>query len=402
MVTSLSFWTVLAVAVAAYWMLGQGRTSFLAIISFLFLLTLDAGSILGLAGWAALFYYLAPYTRQNDRKAIWLFYGLLSSLLGFLAWFKYVQPLLCDPVRPRPLVPDFFYDASLGPAIPLGISYFTFKLIHYLIEESRGNIHERSPQSFFLYLVLFPIVPAGPIERYDRFVQCRDQHWSLAAMVEGITRIQWGLIKKFFIAEVVILPLIQWPSTSAILQVLDQVPPMLVWLHLAGYFLYAYMDFSGYTDIAIGASRLFGFRICENFNYPLLATNIGDFWKRWHMSLSSWCQAYVYMPTLGLTRQPYVAVYATMAAIGLWHAGSASWLFWGLYHASGIVVFLGWNRLKRRHNIGGERSLISMMLARVITLSFIVASFAFIATERHGGLVSAFRLQARLFGIDLP
>jgi alginate O-acetyltransferase complex protein AlgI len=401
-VTSLTFWIVLLLAAGVYWMLPRGRNSFLSAASCLFLMTVDAWSVIALSIWGTAFYQLAPTTRGNTRRATITFYSLLTSLLGFLAWFKYLHPLLQPPPDSLPLIPQFFHDYDLtGPMIPLGISYFTFKLVHYLIEESRGNIKYRSPHSFLLYLVLFPIVPAGPIERYDRFLENQEQQWSLSTMVQGITRIQLGLIKKFFIAEIIVLPLIEYPSTPALLGALDQVPPMLLWLHLAGYFMYAYMDFSGYSDIAIGASRLFGFRICENFNYPLLATNIGDFWKRWHMSLSSWCQAYVYMPTLGFTRKPYVAVVATMTTIGLWHAGSLSWLLWGLYHAAGIVVFLGWNRLKRQHKWKLDQNALYVALSRAATLMFVIGSFAFIATQKHGGPLAAFRLLLALVGVHV-
>ena len=117
---------------------------------------------------------------------------------------------------------------------------------------------------------------------------------------------------------------------------IDTIAIWKVWGFLALTYLYAYLDFSAYTDIAIGASRLFGIKIMENFNFPILAINISDFWKRWHMTLAGWCQTYIYMPVMARTRTPYAAVFATFTMMGLWHGATAGWLLWGLYHATGV------------------------------------------------------------------
>jgi alginate O-acetyltransferase complex protein AlgI len=119
------------------------------------------------------------------------------------------------------------------------------------------------------------------------------------------------------------------------------------WVAIASY-LHLYFNFAGYTDIAIGASRLFGLGIMENFDWPILAPNIGVFWKRWHMSLTGWCMTYIYMPVLGTFRRPNLATYIVFVAIALWHAASINWLMWGLYHATGLVLFQMWSRFKRK------------------------------------------------------
>ncbi len=399
MVTSLTFWLLLGALAVVYWLLPRGRSWLLAAVSFAYLLAADPGSLIALAGWGTAFYLLAPRLSQSDTTAKALFAALLTSIVSYLAWFKYLSPYL-HPAPSPPLIPLFFHDPGAGQyVIPLGISYFTFKLIHYAIEMARGNIDQHRPSTFFTYLTLFPIFPAGPIERFDHFLEHRSSTWSLAMTVEGLGRIQRGLIKKFFIAEIVLLPLIQQPSAGQILASLDDVPRMLLWWHVMGTFLYAYMDFAGYSDIAIGAARLFGYRIGENFNHPLLATNIGDFWKRWHMSLSGWCQAYVYMPMLGWTRNPYLATYSAMAAIGLWHAGTSNWIFWGFYHATGLVVYLTWARMKRRRGWRWETNALYRVGSRVLTLMFVSGSYAFVVTSHQGGLPAAMALLARLVGV---
>src|SRR5205085_6601538 len=120
------------------------------------------------------------------------------------------------------------------------------------------------------------------------------------------------------------------------------------WAFFALSFAFLYLEFSAYTDFAIGSARLFGLSILENFNFPWLATSLADFWRRWHMSLTNWCRSYVYMPMLGATRNPYTASYASFAAMGLWHGSSWHWLAWGLTHASGLAVYARWTQIRQR------------------------------------------------------
>jgi len=124
--------------------------------------------------------------------------------------------------------------------------------------------------------------------------------------------------------------------------------PLKLWWTAIEVYFYGYMNFAGYSDIAIGSSRLFGLRIMENFNWPILATNPANFWKRWHMTLTGWCMTYVFMPVLGFTRRPNFSTYAAFVVIGLWHGLSWPWVAWGLYHGTGVVVFGAWIRYRRR------------------------------------------------------
>jgi len=389
-----AFWLVLAGSVAAFWMLPRScRVPFLGLVSFGYLATIDPRSVAALLVWSLVFYYTAPRSAGRTRAAGWLGVGLVFSIIGYLAYFKYVPPLLqafaTNPVSEQLL-------------IPLGISYFTFKLVHYAIEMGRGNIPEHPLSTFLLYIFLFPIYTAGPIERFDNFLRNRDEHWSRDAAADGLTRIVYGLIKKFAIAEALILPLLARSPTAELIGNLDEQSVARVWIHAALFFAYSYLDFSAYSDVAIGASRLFGFRIIENFNFPFLARNINDFWQRWHMSLSGWCRTYVYMPTIGLTRNPYLAIYATMGAIGMWHEGSLTWLGWGLYHATGIVSYGAWMRYRRRRRWMPRDTLPRRALGIALTMLFVSGSYVFPAAAGHGGIVSAARLLAKLVAIDLP
>ena len=165
MVSSLTFWAVLAGSVLVYWMLpGRLRLGFLGSVSVLYLATLDLLSVAVLLGWVSLFYWVAPLATARNRRAF--ITGSILAVLGFLAAFKYVPPLL------HALAGDTVTTHEV--LVPLGIIYYTFKLVHYLVELGRGNIRDRSFPRFCCYMFLFPIFTAGPIERFDHFLQSRD------------------------------------------------------------------------------------------------------------------------------------------------------------------------------------------------------------------------------------
>lgn len=392
------FWLTLFATVATYWALPRGRDAFLTLMSAAYLTWLSPWAAILPCGWCVVFYLLGPKIRIGNTQSRRVLAVLLASILAYLAFFKYV-PALTAFVRD--------YLGVNGPTLeilfPLGISYYTFKLIHYAIEVSRGNIPEHPTHILLLYLLMFTIFPAGPIERFDHFLANRQETWHPQLFGEGMTRIIYGLIKKFCIAENVIMPIVSWhgQSTSEVMRHLDVLPVSIVWIHVGLWFLYFYLDFSAYSDIAIGASRLFGFRIQENFNYPLMAVHIGDFWQRWHMSLAAWCRAYVYMPLIGVTRNPYLAVYASLLTLALWHKASLSWLLWGFYHATGLAIFQAWLRLKSRWKFKVPEHLLVKTISRCGTLAFVTASYAFLVTAPTGAY-SGVRLFAKLFAINLP
>jgi len=382
MILSAEFWSVLGVSVVVFWLLPQRfRLVFLALVSMGFIAWQHWQWAAVLLGWTALFYFLAPLAasarkatnvRSQPRLAAasadviaggvgtstiviadpqarakprqWILPLLIAAIVGYLAWFKYLQNI--------PQIQSFFRLSSTAKpiklAIPLGISYFTFKFIHYAIEVTRGNIKNRSPWQFLSYIFLFPTFSAGPIEQFDHYLANQEHDFRLRSMVEGLTRICHGLIKKLIIADAILGAQVAAIMDRNFMYRTRDASALDFWGYAIAMYLWVYMDFSGYSDIAIGASRLFGLRIMENFNFPIFAVNINDFWRRWHMTLAGWCQKYIYMPVLGWFRNPYLALYATFIVIALWHAASSAYLFWGCYHATGIVIYQFWAKLKRR------------------------------------------------------
>jgi len=393
MIQSGTFWLVLAFSVALFWVLPKRfRFGFLAAASLGYLATLEALSVLALLGWSLVFFWLAPLAAGKGRHGWRILAALILAILGYLAYFKYI-PRLVAALSSDPVERQFI--------IPLGISYFTFKFIHYAIEVARGNIKDRSLQRFFCYVFLFPIFTAGPVERFDHFLANQEDKPQLPSMVGGLTRITHGLIKKLVIGEMLLRPC-SWDVMNGgiLLERLSVYPSCQVWGFFVLLYLYMYMDFSAYSDIAIGASRLFGIRIMENFNLPILAPNIADFWRRWHMTLVEWCRTYIYWPALGFTRNTYVAVYATFVTIGLWHAGNINWICWGFYHGTGVAAYLTWARIKRRRKwVFLNRGLWKYA---GIPITFLFVSVGLVFTLDGVGVYDSLRILARLFFVNLP
>jgi alginate O-acetyltransferase complex protein AlgI len=386
LIQSVAFWAIVVVAVPLFWALpARGRPIFLFVVSFGYLASLDAFSVAAVLGWTLLFFFGLRLAAGSRGRVIVA--ALVFGVTAFLAYFKYLPPLLTAVAGGS---------AAAIVIVPLGISYFTFKLIHYAIERGRGTITDDALSTFLSYMFLFPIFTAGPIQRYDDFVARRQERWEPRLVVEGTTRILHGLIKKFVLAEFLLLGLYGAPlPMGAILELqLSSMTAPHAWGLLFVAYLFIYLDFSAYTDIAIGCSRLFGFRIMENFNFPIIARNISDFWRRWHISLSAWCQSYVYLPIMGATRIPYLAALGTFLVIGLWHAATYSRLAWGLFHFAGVALFMTWSRLRRRRKSRGS-GMAQRFGGVVLTQTFVAASMAFILAE-GAGIGTGFRLLARL------
>ena len=392
MIQTATFWLVLLATVVAYWLLPpRMRLWFLAAASFGYLISLDPVGVVTLLGWTLAVFYAAPRAMATGRQGPLVLAGIVALILGYLIWQKYLPTYLAMIGQATP---------GAAIAVPLGISYFSFKLIHYAVETARGNLTDRSLPTFLSYVFLFPIFTAGPIERYDHFRQNIAARPDAAMFATGLTRIAHGLIKVAILAQVFNPSGFGHGVPASAAEVVGQsgIAVWQVWAFVVLSYLYAYFDFSAYSDIAIGASRLFGITIMENFRLPVLAVNIIDFWKRWHMTLAAWCQSYVYMPVLARSRSPYAAVFATFVVMGLWHGATGNWFLWGLYHASGVAAYTAWTRkmrtrpLWRRATTGPAR-----YLGVPATFLFVSGSYAF-STATEGGW-QAIRVFAILFGI---
>ncbi len=267
--------------------------------------------------------------------------GIVLSAAA-LAFYKYGHFFAADVVGlvSAPLAARL-QDAieQLQPATPpLAISFFTFEFVHYLIEVRRGGAPIRSPLEFSLFTVFFPSLAAGPIKRYQQFVPALHAgrvQMALDNIAAGVPRIILGYSKKLLIADNLTTYLAADEKTFAAASF------GMRWIFLTALAMRILADFSGYSDIAIGLARVFGIRLPENFNWPYIATNLQEFWQRWHISLSTWIRDYIYIPLggnqLGAMRR-VVNAFLAMALCGLWHGPAWNFVAWGVYHGLGLAV----------------------------------------------------------------
>ncbi len=271
------------------------------------------------------------------RAALGLAIGLN---LGLLATFKYLG-FFADNLNRVLTGLGLSEIGVMHLALPLGISFFTFHGLSYVIDVYRGtSAPQRSPVVMGLYMTFFPQLIAGPIIRYHEIAaQLPHRTVTGEAFASGVRRFIIGLGKKALIANMV-----AGPADRIFALAPDQLTPALSWLGVTCYTLQIYFDFSGYSDMAIGLARMFGFTFPENFAYPYVARSVSEFWRRWHMSLSRWFRDYLYLP-LGGNRRGRLRTYANLATVfflcGLWHGAQWTFVLWGLYHGAFLILERG-------------------------------------------------------------
>ena len=281
----------------------------------------------------AMFYFCGLMIGRSETqkgKKLWLTVSIVISI-GLLAVFKYA---------------DFFIDSVnavtglsiplLRLALPVGISFYTFQSLSYTIDVYRGNVPaQKNPISFGAYVALFPQLIAGPIVRYvDVARELNERTHSWEDFCLGLRRFLVGLGKKILIADNLAL-------LMKIFRESEGKSVLFYWLYAVAFTLNIYFDFSGYSDMAIGLGRIFGFRFIENFNYPYLSKSVTEFWRRWHMSLGSWFRDYIYIPLGGnrVSRGRWVFNILTVWMLtGLWHGAAWNFVLWGLLFGILLMV----------------------------------------------------------------
>jgi alginate O-acetyltransferase complex protein AlgI len=286
--------------------------------------------------------------------------------------------------------------------VPLGMSYYTFRLLHVAIDAYRRKSFEYLFQDYVCYVFLFTIIVAGPIQRFDEFLRNTSIAFTKDHLLHGGTRVVFGLIKQTVVIDSVFWirdEILSRPLGALSLDLLAQMKWQDLWVVLIAAYVSSYLNLSAYTDIAIGSSRLFGFTISENFNWPIAATSITDFWRRWHMTLTGWCQNYVYFPVLGLSRNPYAAIIASFLAIGLWHVMTFNRVAWGCFHAAGVIGVSLLRRTYRKSAARYQQSFIVIGFSWLLTQAFVSASWIFVIAERSNDLKGSLSILLRLIGI---
>lgn len=223
---------------------------------------------------------------------------------------------------------------------PIGISFYTFQILSYTVDVYRQDVKaQRNPIDLATYVALFPQLIAGPIVRYsDIAEQLKGRIHTMGKTAQGIRRFILGLGKKILIANLL-------GELCSIFRASDDKSILFFWLYAVAYTLHVYFDFSGYSDMAIGLGKLFGFDFLENFNYPFISKSITEFWRRWHMSLGTWFRDYVYIPLGGsrvsLPRHLF-NIFLVWMLTGFWHGAAWNFVIWGLYFALLLILEKIW------------------------------------------------------------
>lgn len=289
-------------------------------------------------------YICALYMASPSRKRPALLIGIFWNL-GLLFLFKYLNFVISLISQTCSFLTDGAVSIPPIPALPfpIGISFFTFQILSYLIDVYRGKAEiQRSIRDLCLYIMLFPQLIAGPIVRYVDVERELAFRTSRPEQVQnGICRFIIGFLKKIFLANAM------GEMADLIFNMDSGVGMLYAWMGLITYSLQIYLDFSSYSDMAIGLGEIFGFRFLENFDHPYCSRSITEFWRRWHMSLNGWFTDYVYIPLGGSRRGIFIA-YRNLLLIfvlsGIWHGAGLTFLCWGLFH--GILMILEKWKLK--------------------------------------------------------
>lgn len=338
-----------------------------------------------------------------SRNHAWVLSLVTILLLSILFVLKSPALALQASIFFRTLTSRPIENASALDLRWLGFSYIAFRLIHVLRDKQLGRLPELTLPEFATYVVFFPALSAGPIDRAERFAGDLKKDFALTqdeTLLAG-QRIVIGLFKKFVIADA--LALIALNDALA-----TQVHATgWMWIHLYAYAFQIYFDFSGYTDIAIGIARLVGIKLPENFATPYTKSNLTQFWNSWHITLTQWIRAYFFNPfnrwVRGYKNIPsslmiLIGQLATMLLIGLWHGITVNFILWGAWHGLGLFLQNRWSDFaKTRFNISNPRLQSAMQLGGILlTFHFVALGWAFFALSEPGLSLQVFM---KLFGI---
>ena len=321
------------------------------------------------------------------NKKIFLFLGILCILMG-LFYFKYFEftVSILDQILHR-------QKSVFNIVLPVGISFYTFQAISYLVDVYRGGSVQKNFFDLALYISMFPQLVAGPIVKYSSVQdQLQKREYSLEQLYLGFRRFLMGLAKKIIIADTLGMSVDKIFETP-----LATLSVGIAWIGIIFYTLQIYFDFSGYSDMAIGLGKMFGFEFPENFNYPYISRSVSEFWRRWHISLSSWFKEYVYIP-LGGNRQNLRKTCRNLLIVflltGIWHGANWTFILWGLWWAFFIVLEKCLKTYLPQH-IKEKKNLFLLLFLHFYTL--LVALFGWVLF-RSSSLKQAFTYLKALFG----
>ena len=384
----------LPVVLLGYYLLrGRARNYWLLAMSLVFYAWNKPSFIVILLGSIAV-NYVGALLLEKAKKAGWrksflvLTLGANLLLLFYFKYFNFSMEILQSLLR---------REISFTQVIlPIGISFFTFQGLSYVVDVYRKEVPaQRNPFMLGMYISLFPQLVAGPIVRYQDVVAEIDQRKvDLEDFTYGIRRFIVGLGKKILLADTLAVTADAIFANSP-----DTNTPAIAWLGIVAYSLQLFFDFSGYSDMAIGLGRMFGFHFLENFNFPYISRSITEFWRRWHISLSSFFRDYVYIPLGGNRKRVYLNVAIVFLLTGIWHGAAYTFIVWGLWHGLFNICERLVRQFKKKHNIPeptGAKAVIASVAGHIYTLLVVVIGWVFF---RAPELLTGYQYVRSMFGL---
>ena len=322
-----------------------------------------------------------------DPRSFFVLLGL-SSFIFFLIKSKlsinrWILPISISLMLVLIFIKDYGYFFQIdNPYIPLGVSYYFFRLISLLIEYSKkpSSFENLEASEYFLWIFFFPIFLAGPILRFSEFYTLSPKEHD-AKKFAFYKMLFVGFILKISLVDMLLFPVVYEVFYSQVTNPKFEISFLVGFSFSFLAFLHAYLDLMLYTEMSKGIAGILGYSNAENFNRPLLATNISQFWQRWHMSLSNWTRDYVFFPLLVKSRKTWLAAYGSMLTIGIWHAATANWVFWALMHGTALNLYgeirVSKLYLRIKKNWFGVIAL--SLLGNLFTIFFVSIVFIFVA-----------------------
>ncbi|MDB4498137.1 MBOAT family protein [Gammaproteobacteria bacterium] len=411
---SISFLLFFASCFIIYWFLPENKTiknAFLLLANGIFYCFFDWHLLLLLLGSGSIIYYVGKQIQKNNendvKRTLYFWTGLLVSL-GQLVYFKYTNFFIESFVDFSTLLGYTLSLSTIKIIVPLGISYYTFKQVSYLIDINQESYDPSldTLSSYLTYVTFFPTLLCGPIDRASDFLPQlhKNRSFNYDQVVKGFQQIVWGLFKKMVIADNLghYIDGI-WGNYA------EQNASTLVIVALL-YVIQLYADFSGYSDMAIGVGRMLGLKVADNFNFPLFSLNIADFWRRWHISLTSWVTDYVFTPLSFVWRKMgklglIIAIILDFLIVGFWHGANWQYIVYGLFHGLLFIpLILLPNGMKQREIKTYRIGLPVIGDIMRMALTFLLVAFSLILF-RAPSLIDAYHYISAIYSstiIDKP
>lgn len=404
--TNGTYYVFLIAVFFAYWAIAERvrfRAGFLPFVNCLFYLVIGGRALLLLLAISAIDFTTTKLMSRFDdrarrRRLLWI---SLTIDVGALCVFKYAS-FFIDSASSAVSPFGFALSSShVNIIAPIGISFFIFQSLAYVIDVYRKDAEPtHNYLEYLTFVSFFPTIVAGPILRAKHLLPQLRARVTLDSSTGGqaLFLIALGLIKKIAIADYLSANLVDrvfdFPERFSSLEVLAAI---------YGYALQIYADFSGYSDIAIGSAMLLGFRLPVNFNAPYRATDLPDFWRRWHISLSTWLRDYVFFTISGARARNVTVLYGglvvTMLVGGLWHGAAWTFVLWGLLHGVGLATTRAWASLRKRLGITKRNTPASRVASALITFHFVCVAWVFFRAETVSGALGLLR-QLSTFSTD--